>query len=120
MTTSRRPVWHWNCGRACRRGIELGGSDFTATLNPRVELPFGLTVTLRPPFALDAQAGGILPNGEVTFTLAADRTQAAEPFVIFGEPDTSRMSFRRLAVEGSLGFRCRLDPALRRLPRASW
>ena len=95
--------------------IELGGSDFTATLNPRVELPFGLTVTLRPPFALDAQVqGGILPNGEVTFTLAADRTQAAEPFVIFGEPDTSRMSFRRLAVEGSLRFSgADLIPALR-------
>ena len=85
--------------------IQLGGTDFTATLDPKVALPFGLAVTLRPPFQLEASVqGGALPSGEVTLQLAVDRTGAAEPVVVFGDAEASRLAFRRLAVEGSARF----------------
>lgn len=87
------------------QAISFADDDFSVTLDPDIELPFGLTLTLAPPFSVSASVqGGGLPSGEVRAEIAVDRTGAAEPVVLFGEADASRLTFRRLSLGGSVRF----------------
>ncbi|TVZ40263.1 hypothetical protein P886_4690 [Alteromonadaceae bacterium 2753L.S.0a.02] len=96
--------------------IEFGVDDLVITLDTAIDVPFGLGLTIQPPFDFDftlpPEASSI--SGEVTLTIAADRTSAAEKFLIFGEPDKSRMEFGRFALASSLRFdNSGVTPAIR-------
>ncbi len=86
--------------------LELGVADLDVELEADVDLPFGLGVTIQPPFTFEIELPDTTPTltGEVVLRVSADRTGAAEKFVILGDADASRLELGRLALETGLRF----------------
>ena len=86
--------------------VDLGVPDLDVEIDVQASLPFGLGLTVRPPFDLTLVLPSGTPSltGEVVLRIVADRTDAAEKFVILGEADASRLEFGRLGLETGLRF----------------
>jgi hypothetical protein len=86
--------------------LELGVADLDVQIESQASLPFGLGITIQPPFDLNVTLPSGSPTlaGEVILRVVADRTTAAEKFVILGDADASRLELGRLGVETGLRF----------------
>lgn len=88
------------------RTLDLGVEDLTVQLETQADLPFGLELTFQPAFdvGVTLPGGSASLGGAVILRVLADRTAAAEKFLIFGDGDASRLEFGRLGLEATLRF----------------
>ena len=105
--TSTRAVSGSSSGRASRRRSSTWAwPTCDVEIESQANLPFGLGITIQPPFDLEVTlpSGSPSLSGEVVLRVVADRTAAAEKFVILGDADASRLELGRLGVETGLRF----------------
>lgn len=96
-----------------RRTLDLGVEDLTVELETQADLPFGLGLTFQPAFdvGVTLPGGSASLSGAVILRVLADRTAAAEKFLIFGDGDASRLRIRAPRPGGDAAFRRhRRDP----------
>lgn len=86
--------------------IDLSVDDVTIETEATLDVPFGARATLQPPFDISVDLPSATPDlsGQLILRISADRTGAAEKFIIFGDPDASRMEFGRFGFETSVRF----------------
>ena len=85
--------------------LDFSVDDVTIETEATGNVPFGVRATIAPPFDINVE----LPpstsvDAQLVLRIIADRTSAAEKFVIFGDPDASRMEFGRFELESSARF----------------
>lgn len=81
--------------------IDFVADDFSVTFDLEAEIPFGLELTVQPPFdvSVEVPPGESEVSGAFDLVVAADRSAAAVKYLLIGEPDASRLEIERFAVE---------------------
>jgi len=80
--------------------IEVDADDLGVAFTLAAEIPFGAELTLRPPFDLTVSRPPGAPafNGNFEVRVEADRSAAAQKFLLLGETGGSRVEVARLAL----------------------
>ena len=88
--------------------LELGVADLDVEVEVETEanLPFGMGLTIQPPFDITFTLPSGPPDlaGQVILRVMADRSAAAEKFVILGDADASRLELGRIGLEAGVRF----------------
>lgn len=85
--------------------LDLSVDDVTIETEASGSVPFGVRATITPPFDIDVELPPATSvDAQLIFRIIADRTSAAEKFIIFGDADASRMEFGRFELETSARF----------------
>lgn len=86
--------------------LELGVADLDVEVETEADLPFGMGLTIQPPFDVTFTLPSGPPDltGQVILRVVADRTSAAEKFVILGDADASRLELGRIGLEAGIRF----------------
>jgi hypothetical protein len=89
-----------------KQTLELGVADLGVEVETEADLPFGMGLTIQPPFdvAFTLPSGPPDLTGQVVLRVVADRTAAAEKFVILGDADASRLELGRIGLEAGVRF----------------
>lgn len=80
--------------------IEFVADDLKIVLDLQATLPFGAELTIQPPakFSFQTTNPAETISGSLNISATADRTQAAEPYLLVGEPDGSRLEVGKFSV----------------------
>ncbi|MBX9636444.1 MAG: hypothetical protein K2Q45_02705 [Nitrosomonas sp.] len=79
--------------------IEFSADDLKVILDLQATLPFGAELVIQPPakFTFHTSAADTV-SGSLNLSVSADRTQAATPYLLIGDPDGSRLEVGKFGV----------------------
>jgi hypothetical protein len=80
--------------------IEFVADDLKVVLDLQATLPFGAELVIQPPaqFTFHTTNPADTISGALSLSVTADRTQAATPYLLIGEPDGSRLAIGKFGV----------------------